>query len=91
MDDRTRTKGVVNMMPYGSYQLWQVERTKTDAERRQADAELGMLAAEVSRFFRDATAPMRNLRRHRLLRPASRPAAQSIASQTNAACVSSGN
>jgi hypothetical protein len=59
------------MMGYGSYQLWQVERTKTDAERRQADEQLGMMAADVSRFFRGITAPVRGLARHRHPRPAS--------------------
>jgi hypothetical protein len=88
--DRTTKKGVVMMMPYGSYQLWQVERTKTDAERRQADAELGMMAAELSRFFREITGPVRGLRRRRLP-PAPLPSAQSGAVQTNIACLPSGN
>jgi hypothetical protein len=80
------------MMPYGSYQLWQVERSKTEAERRQAAAELGMLAAELSRFFHNVTGPLRGLRRHRLLRPASSlPIAQIATAQTEVACLQSGN
>lgn len=54
---------------YGSYQLWQVERSKTDAERRQANAALGALVVDVSRFFRGVTAPMRSLRWHRVTSP----------------------
>jgi hypothetical protein len=90
--ERERTKGVVKMMPYGSYQLWQLERSKTEAERRRADAELGMLAAELSRFFHNVTGPLRGLRRHRLLRPASSlPTAQIAAAQTEITCLQSGN
>jgi hypothetical protein len=79
------------MMHFGSYQLWQVERAKTDAERRQADAELGMMAAEVSRFFREITGPVRGPGRRRLLRPAPLASAESTAAHTKIACLPSGN
>jgi hypothetical protein len=37
------------MMPYQSYQLWQIERHKTPAEQYAADMRRGMFAAAVSR------------------------------------------
>jgi hypothetical protein len=36
------------MMPYPSYQLYQAERSPSEAERRQADMRLGRAAAGVS-------------------------------------------
>lgn len=85
LSDRTRAKGcAVKMMPYGSYQLWQLERSKTDAERRQANAELAMQAAAVSQFFRGIAAPVRSLRRHWLLHRAPLAAA-SLAAAPHAA------
>jgi hypothetical protein len=42
------------MTPYQIYLLWQIERPKTTAEQRAADARLGMLAAAVSRSTRQA-------------------------------------
>jgi hypothetical protein len=47
------------------YQLYQAERIKSDAERNQADAQLGMMAAAVSQLWRQVTTPVRALRRHR--------------------------
>jgi hypothetical protein len=41
-------------MPYQSYQLWQLERVKTTAEQRAADAQRGMFAATASRSSRQA-------------------------------------
>lgn len=40
------------MMPYQSYQLWQIERPKTPAEQYAADMRHGMFAATVSRSAR---------------------------------------
>jgi hypothetical protein len=42
------------MMPYQSYQLWQIERPKTPAEQYAADMRGGMFAAAVSRSARRA-------------------------------------
>ena len=42
------------MMPYQSYQLWQIERPKTPAEQYAADLRRGMFAAAVSRSARRA-------------------------------------
>lgn len=53
------------MMPYSVNLLYQAERVKTGAERRQADIELGMMAAELSRLGRDINRPLRALRRYR--------------------------
>jgi hypothetical protein len=42
------------MTPYQTYQLWQIERPKTTAEQRAADAQLGRFAAAVSLSTRHA-------------------------------------
>lgn len=42
------------MMPYQSYQLWQIERPKTAAEQHAADLRSGLFAAAVSRSARHA-------------------------------------
>ena len=42
------------MMPYQSYQLWQIERPKTAAEQYAADLRSGLFAAAVSRSVRHA-------------------------------------
>jgi hypothetical protein len=42
------------MMPYQSYQLWQIERPKTPAEQYAADLRRGLFAAAVSRSARHA-------------------------------------
>jgi hypothetical protein len=42
------------MMPYQSYQLWQIERLKTPAEQHAADLQCGQFAAAVSRSARHA-------------------------------------
>jgi hypothetical protein len=42
---------------------YHAERVQTAAERRRADAELGMMAADVSRFWRRVSRPARTLRR----------------------------
>ena len=56
---------VVNVMPYSGYVLYQAERVKTEAERRQTDVARGMIAAELSRLCRDLTRPLAVLRRSR--------------------------
>lgn len=40
--------------PYQTHQLWQIERCKTTAEQRAADAQLGMFLAASSRSARQA-------------------------------------
>jgi hypothetical protein len=71
---------VVNVMPYSAYALYQVERVKTGAERRQADIAQGMIAAELSRLCRDLTRPLAVLRRSRGKRyPAARYAGPGLA------------
>jgi hypothetical protein len=42
------------VIPYQSYQLWQLERVKTTAEQRAADAQRGMFAAAAARSLRQA-------------------------------------
>ncbi|HTX84228.1 MAG TPA: hypothetical protein VME44_18745 [Streptosporangiaceae bacterium] len=42
------------MMPYQSFQLWQIERPKTPAEQYAADLQRGLFAAAVSRSARHA-------------------------------------
>jgi hypothetical protein len=46
------------MMPYQSYQIYQIERTKTRAEIRRADEQAGHMAESVSRLWRHATRPV---------------------------------
>ncbi len=50
------------MMPYQSYQIYQAERTKTAAEVRRADEQLGHMAESVSWLWCRATRPMGLLR-----------------------------
>jgi hypothetical protein len=59
------------MMFYDMTQQYHAERIRTVAERRRADADLGMMAAEVSRIWQRITYPARTLRRHQP-RPAQR-------------------
>jgi hypothetical protein len=49
-------------MPYSVYQLYQAERVKSDAERRQADVALGMMAADVAQLWDRVTWPVHALR-----------------------------
>ena len=53
------------MMPYSVNPLYQAERVRSDAERRQADAETGMMAADLSRFRDDFARLVSALRWHR--------------------------
>lgn len=50
------------MMPYQVYQLYQAERTKTAAEIRRADDQLGELSRALSSAWRHATRPKAVLR-----------------------------
>jgi hypothetical protein len=50
------------MMPYQSYQMYQTQRTKTAAEIRRADEQLGHMAEGVSWLWQRATRPMAWLR-----------------------------
>ena len=50
------------MMPYQSYQIYQAERTKTCAEIRRADEQLGHMAENVSSLWHRATRPIALLR-----------------------------
>lgn len=59
------------MMPYSVNLLYQAERVKSDAERRQADIEMGMMAADLSQFWDDVVRFVSALRRcHRKRYPA---------------------
>jgi hypothetical protein len=64
-------------MPYHGYQLYQEERVKTDAGRRQADVAQGMMAAEVSRLWQDVSRPLNALFRYRGRHPAALTAIES--------------
>lgn len=50
------------MMLYDMTAQYQVQRIKTAAEQRRADDQLGMMAAEASRFWRRVTRPAQALR-----------------------------
>ena len=50
------------MMPYQSYQLYQAERTKSAAEIRRADDQLGRMAENVSWLWQHAIRPIALLR-----------------------------
>jgi hypothetical protein len=56
---------VINVRSYSLNLLYQVERRPTEAERRQADLELGLMAARVSSRWRRVTRPVRALRASR--------------------------
>jgi hypothetical protein len=55
-------KGVITMMLYDMTAQYQAERIKSVAEQRRADDQLGMMAAEMSRFWRRVTRPAQALR-----------------------------
>jgi|HubBroStandDraft_1064217.scaffolds.fasta_scaffold196587_1 hypothetical protein len=54
------------MTPYGSYQLYQVERPKSAAEIRRADVQAGLLAATVTDLLHVFARPVRAIRKPRL-------------------------
>jgi hypothetical protein len=45
------------MMPYAAYQLYQAERTKSAAEMRRADQQLGELSRTLSSAWHYTTRP----------------------------------
>ena len=51
------------MMPYHSYQLYQIERAKNPAEIRRADEQAARLASAASSLIRSITRPVRVMRR----------------------------
>jgi hypothetical protein len=50
------------MMPYQAYQLYQAERTKSAAEIRRADEQLGEFSQALSSVWQRATRPEAALR-----------------------------
>ena len=50
-------RGVITMMFYDMTAQYQAERVKSAAERRRADEQLGMMAAEVSRLWQRLSRP----------------------------------
>jgi hypothetical protein len=64
---------VVNVMPYDGFKMYEAEKVKTHAERRQADIRQGMMAAELSGLWHHITRPLGALHRYRARRkPATR-------------------
>jgi hypothetical protein len=51
----------MTMMMYDMSRQYHAERIMSTAERRQADEQLGRMAARVSRFWQRATRPARKL------------------------------
>jgi hypothetical protein len=64
------------MMPYDTYRLYQIERTKSPAEVRRADEQAARLASAASSLFRSITRPWLAMRRpsRTATRDLSRPA-----------------
>ena len=58
----TRTRDVINVMPYSMNLLYQAERRLTEAERRRADLARGLMAARTARRWRRVTGAVRALR-----------------------------
>ena len=56
-------KAVKVMMPYDTYRLYQIERTKSPAEIRRADEQAAQVASAASSLFRRITRPWRAMRR----------------------------
>ena len=50
------------MMPYQSYQIYEIERPKSAAEIRRADEQLGHMAENVSWLWQHAIRPIVLLR-----------------------------
>ena len=51
------------MVPYDTYRIYQIERAKSLAEVRRADAQAALVASAISSLFRGITWPMRTVRR----------------------------
>ena len=64
------------MMPYDTYRMYQIEREKSLAEVRRADAQAAQVVSALSSLFRGLTRPVHAVRRpsvaaiRRLPRPA---------------------
>ena len=62
------------MVPYDTYRIYQIERTKSAAEARRADVQAARVAAAVSSLFRGITRPVRTVRRSAAVPSLPRPA-----------------
>jgi hypothetical protein len=51
------------MVPYDTYRIYQIERTKTLAEVRRADEHAAQLACAISSLFHSLMRPVRAARR----------------------------
>jgi hypothetical protein len=51
------------MVPYDTYRIYQIERTKSLAEVRRADVQAARVASALSSLFRGITRPVRTVRR----------------------------
>ncbi len=58
----TRTRDVINVMPHSISLLYQAERRPTEAERRRADLDRGLMAARTARRWRRVTGAVRAVR-----------------------------
>ncbi len=63
------------MTSYNSYQLYQIERPKSTAEMRRADAQAGLVAATIADLLHAVARPVRTTRK---LRP--------VAGRASASC-----
>jgi hypothetical protein len=75
------------MLNYG-YLVYQAERTKTQPEQRETDAQLGQLSAAFAQLLRLLTKPAR-LAPPARYGPAGSPAAALASSSASATCTSS--
>jgi len=51
------------MVPYDTYRIYQIERAKSLAEVRRADAQAARVVSAISSLFLGITRPARNVRR----------------------------
>jgi len=51
------------MVPYDTYRIYQIERAKSLAEVRRADAQAARVVSAISSLFLGITRPVRNVRR----------------------------
>ena len=51
------------MVPYDTYRIYQIERAKSPAEVRRADAQAARVASTISSLVRGITWPVRAARR----------------------------
>jgi hypothetical protein len=69
---------VVDVIPYDGFRMYEAERVKTGAERRQADIRQGMMVAELSGLWQDITRPLGALHRYRARRKPGTRYAESV-------------